>query len=176
MKKIILVIICLIVIGVCINVEAKSEVLIPDEAIRFRVLANSNSIFDQEIKMKVTNDIQHYLYKLLKNKKSISESRGEIKKNLLNIKIEVQKTLNKYNSNLHINVKYGYNYFPEKNYKGIKYDKGNYESLIIELGKGEGDNWWCVLFPPLCLMEGYDSSEVEYKFFVSELINKYFNK
>ena len=71
-------------------------------------------------------------------------------------------------------VSFGRNYFPEKTYKGIVYDAGYYESLVVTLGKGEGDNWWCVLFPPLCLLEADESEEeVEYKFFFQELIDKY---
>ena len=55
-------------------------------------------------------------------------------------------------------------------------EEGYYESLVITLGKGNGENWWCVLFPPLCLMEGEDNNtdEVEYKSFVKEMIDKYF--
>lgn len=65
------------------------------------------------------------------------------------------------------------NYFPEKEYKGVKYDEGYYESLVITLGEGKGKNWWCVLFPPLCLVEAEESDKVEYKFFIKELIDKY---
>ena len=73
-------------------------------------------------------------------------------------------------------MNYGINYFPEKKYKGVIYEEGYYESLVITLGKGNGENWWCVLFPPLCLMEGEDNNtdEVEYKSFVKEMIDKYF--
>ena len=74
-------------------------------------------------------------------------------------------------------INYGYNYFPKKKYKGVTYDAGNYESLVITLGDGNGDNFWCVLFPPLCLLEADDSTtETEYKFFVKELIEKYIKK
>jgi len=48
-----------------------------------------------------------------------------------------------------------------------------YESLLVTLGSGKGDNWWCVLFPPLCLLEAEESDKIEYKFFVQELIEKY---
>ena len=68
-------------------------------------------------------------------------------------------------------------YFPTKTYKGITYDEGNYESLLVTLGSGKGDNWWCVLFPPLCLLEAEESSDVkdvEYKSFIKEIIEKYF--
>ena len=75
-------------------------------------------------------------------------------------------------------INYGYNYFPKKKYKGITYKEGNYESLVITLGEGAGDNFWCVLFPPLCLIEADETSNdnVEYKFFVKELIDKYLKK
>ena len=68
------------------------------------------------------------------------------------------------------------NYFPEKVYKGVKYEEGEYESFVVTLGNGMGKNWWCVLFPPLCLLEAEETeetTEVEYKFFISELIDKY---
>ena len=66
------------------------------------------------------------------------------------------------------------NYFPSKEYKGIKYAAGEYQSLVVTLGNGLGDNWWCVLFPPLCLLEAEDSSDVEYHSFVADMIEKYF--
>lgn len=69
---------------------------------------------------------------------------------------------------------FGFNYFPSKKYKGITYKDGYYESLVVTLGEGKGDNWWCVLFPPLCLLEAEESTDVEYKSYVKELIDKYF--
>ena len=67
----------------------------------------------------------------------------------------------------------GLNYFPEKEFKGITYDEGYYESLVITIGEGKGDNWWCVLFPPLCMLEAEESTDVEYKSFVKEIVDKY---
>ena len=66
---------------------------------------------------------------------------------------------------------------PEKEYKGVKYPAGEYESLVITLGTGTGDNFWCVLFPPLCLIEAEEEniSEVKYTSFIQEIINKYFS-
>ena len=67
------------------------------------------------------------------------------------------------------------NYFPEKEYKGIVYEEGEYESLVITLGNGLGENFWCVLFPPLCLLDSEEEVEdVEYTSFVKELVEKYF--
>ena len=72
-------------------------------------------------------------------------------------------------------IHYGLNYFPKKEYKGVIYEEGYYESLVVTLGNGNGDNWWCVLFPPLCLLEAQETNtqDVEYKFFVQDLIDKY---
>ena len=81
--------------------------------------------------------------------------------------------INDYNVKFKIN--YGENYFPEKNYKGVKYEEGYYESLVVTLGTGYGDNWWCVLFPPLCLMEAKidDNTDIDYGLFVKDIFNKY---
>ena len=56
---------------------------------------------------------------------------------------------------------------------GKEYKEGEYNSLVITLGNGLGDNWWCVLFPPLCLLEGEESTEVEYHSYVVDTLNKY---
>jgi stage II sporulation protein R len=69
-------------------------------------------------------------------------------------------------------VNYGLNYFPKKEYKGVIYNEGYYESLVIKIGKGEGNNFWCVMFPPLCFLEAEKSEKIEYKFFVKEIIDK----
>lgn len=173
MKKI-FIIGTIILIIFCSNIKASSSI-IPDEAIRLRVLANSNNEYDQQIKLQVKDQIQLDLYNLLKETKGIEEARKIIEENLPNISNSVRKVLEQENYNQDFTINFGYNYFPEKEYKGITYEEGYYESLLITLGSGEGDNWWCVLFPPLCLVEAEESDEVEYKFFIKELIDKYLN-
>ncbi len=168
-------IISILYIGKYYNAE---ENIIPDEAIRFRVIANSNTVYDQNIKIQIRNVIQNEILSLTKDNKTIEETRNTIiehKEELSNIVSNKIKELN-YDKDYKIN--YGYNYFPKKKYKGITYKAGNYESLVITLGEGNGDNFWCVLFPPLCLIEAdeTDTTETEYKFFVKELIDKYLKK
>jgi len=90
------------------------------------------------------------------------------------VKGNVSDVLKERNYNLGYDVKYGYNYFPVKEYKGVKYNEGYYESLLVTLGEGKGDNYWCVLFPPLCLIEGDESDDVHYKSLIEEIIKKYF--
>lgn len=173
MKKI-LIIICIILIFTLVsqNVNADS-VMIPDEAIRFRVLANSNSVYDQEVKMNVAMSVQDEIYDILKNEQNMDSARTTLQENIPRIETVVERIFREKNYMNTFKVEYGYNYFPEKEYKGVKYSEGEYESLLITLGEGKGDNWWCVLFPPLCLIEAEESSEVEYKFFIQELIEKY---
>ena len=143
------------------------KVIIPNEAIRFRVIANSNSEEDQRLKNEISDEIGKEIYKMFKDVKSIDNARELVYSNMDKIK----DILNKYNVNYDIN--FGENYFPLKEYKGILYEEGFYESLLITLGSGSGNNWWCVLFPPLCLLEAEESEEYEYKLFVKEILDKY---
>lgn len=165
-----------LIIGIYIFIGYKfSDIEIPNEALRIRILANSNSDYDQQIKNNVKIEIQDYIYDLLKDTTDIDEARKIINSKLDNISSLTNMSLKKQNYNLPYSVNFGYNYFPEKVYKGITYDAGYYESLLITLGSGKGDNWWCVLFPPLCLLEAEESTEIEYTTLVGELLKKYKN-
>lgn len=171
MKKIIC--FCLVIAIFLLN-NRTAAVVIPDTAIRIRVIASSDSEEDQAIKQKVRELLEYKMYNLLKNIKGVDVARKTIQDNLNDLNNEVDKLLKKEQYEEGFNMNYGMNYFPEKEYKGIKYEEGYYESLVVTLGEGKGENWWCVLFPPLCLIEAEESDEVEYKFFVKELIEKYF--
>ena len=173
MKKIIIVLTVLFVYSMLSNSKTNASI-IPAEALRFRIIPNSNSEVDQSVKLKVRDQLQSQLYLLLKDTKGIADAREKIGNELDHIKQNIENVLAKENYKLGYHLSFGRNYFPEKTYKGIVYDAGYYESLVITLGKGEGDNWWCVLFPPLCLLEADESEEdVEYKFFFQEIIDKY---
>ena len=156
--------------------KESDEIVIPDEAIRFRVVAESNTKEDQETKTIVKEVLAEDLDTLLKDSTSIDETRSILKENQNHFESLIERTLltNKINTGYKVN--FGLNYFPEKKYKGVLYEEGYYESLVVTLGSGNGENWWCVLFPPLCLMEGEgtNTDEVEYKSFVKEMIDKYF--
>lgn len=154
------------------NVLAEKN-LIPDDAIRIRVIPNSNSTYDQDMKAKVKDELQNSMYNLLKDVKGVDDARKVINSNLKNIDSNINNLFKKENYNQTFDINFGLNYFPEKEYKGIKYEEGYYESLLVTIGEGAGDNWWCVLFPPLCLIEAEESTEVEYTSFVKEMLNKY---
>ena len=171
MKKFIL-ISCLISYMLFISNVKSKEVVIPKEAIRLRIIANSDSEYDQKIKLQLSVEIEKKVQSLLNGITDVDKAKTIIKQNITNINNYISEYLKQNNYNKTFTIVYGNNYFPAKTYKGLTYKEGLYESLVITLGNGTGKNWWCVLFPPLCLME--TESPSEYKFFVQELLEKYF--
>ncbi len=167
-KKTIILIIIAVIIIILVN-NKQDNIMIPKESIRIRIISNSNEEIDVKEKVKVKKNVEKELYSLLKSANSIDEAKSLINSNLDKLNIIIDNT-----TTLKHDISFGYNYFPKKIYKGIVYDEGLYDSLVITLGSGNGDNWWCVLFPPLCLLEDNDNTkDVEYKFFVKEIIDKY---
>lgn len=145
-----------------------------DDMLRIRVIANSNSEHDQQVKNEISNNLKIKLYDLLKDEKDIDTARKIINNNIDTLSEDIEKNL--VNEDYSYSINYGLNYFPEKEYNGKTYKEGKYESLLVTLGKGEGNNWWCILFPPLCLVEAEESEEdVEYDFFFKNIIDKIFN-
>ena len=164
---------------VYVNVNAElDEIVIPDAAIRVRVIANSNSLYDQSMKMKVKMYIENNISSRLVDVSGIEEARDIIIGSIDEVNSDIKKLFDDNGYDMDYYISYGDNYFPEKDYKGIHYDEGEYESLVVVIGEGMGDNWWCVLFPPLCLLEGDESnsSDVEYQLFVQKLLDKVFHK
>ncbi len=161
MKKLILFLFGFMVIFTFLYNKEDKEILIPNNAIRFRIIANSNNFDDQQLKMKIKEEIFNYMIDQDYQNKNRDELISEIKNDY-----GLNTIISKYTNNYDIN--YGYNYFPEKTFQGIKYPSGNYESLVITLGDGRGDNWWCLLYPPLCFI---DDDNTEYKSLVKEIIN-----
>ncbi len=173
MKKIVLII--AIITSILIYSEIKKNtVVIPNSAIRLRVIPNSNSAQDQNIKKQVKTYLEKNTYNILKDEKSIKEARKKINENIPVIEENVGRIFKDNNYDVSYNVNYGYNYFPSKTYRGITYKEGYYESIVISIGAAEGDNWWCVLFPNLCLADLEQKENSEYKSWVIETINKIF--
>lgn len=167
----------IIAIIVLTLIAGKSEtVTIPKEAIRFRVIASSNSKEDQILKKQITTDIYEEFSKIKYDTKDIEKVRSTIKSQIPTVEKVVKNTMNEANLEKKYNINYGLNYFPEKEYKGVIYPEGEYESLVITIGDGLGENFWCVLFPPLCLLEAAEgeTDNVEYTSFIKEVIEKYF--
>ena len=173
MKKL-TIIIAIIILILCLNKEEK--IIMPKEIIRFRVIANSNKEKDQKVKKAVVNRLNKDIKKLEFTPKDIESSRKAIKESLPTFKEKINTTLKELHAEEKYTINYGMNYFPEKEYKGVVYEEGEYESVVITLGDGLGENFWCILFPPLCLLEveDEDKTDIEYTSFIKEMIEKYF--
>lgn len=170
MKKI-LVIIGVILFLLSINYNTKEEVFIPKDSIRFRIVSNSMNEVDLKTKQELKSYIEDYVYDIVSDAKS-SEEADEL---LVNNLEKISKHINQYLNSNNYKIDYGINYFPRKVYKGVVYEEGMYKSLVITLGDGKGSNWWCVLFPPLCLLdENETTADVEYQLYVARII-KVFN-
>ena len=158
-----------------IMINSKSDsIIIPESAIRYRVVASSNSASDQLVKNKVSTYMQDYLINLTKNAKSSEDAEEILMNSYESINQELASFIKNNKLNTSYEVKIGRNYFPTKNYKGVDYSAGYYESIVINLGHKQGVNWWCVMYPPLCLLdEKEDLDEVQYTTYVSELLKSY---
>lgn len=120
---------------------------------RLHILANSNSIEDQSLKLKIRDNIINYLENLCINCSSKSEYISIIEKNIENLKAITTQAIIENGYNYSINIEIGNFYFPTKHYGNISYPAGFYDGLKIKIGEAEGQNWWCSLFPPLCFTD-----------------------
>ncbi|RAL23329.1 stage II sporulation protein R [Thermoflavimicrobium daqui] len=126
---------------------------IPKEAIRLRILANSDGAQDQWIKRKVRDEIIKELEAWTRRPQNIDAARQLIQGHLPMFKQIAEQTVRKAGFNYPVHVDFGQVSFPTKLYGNKVYPAGKYEALRVTLGAGEGDNWWCVLFPPLCFVD-----------------------
>ncbi|GGE28539.1 hypothetical protein GCM10011391_03890 [Pullulanibacillus camelliae] len=126
---------------------------IPEDAIRLRILANSNSAADQAVKHQIRDAVNADVRGWVQDLKSSQQAKKVIKAHLGEVRQTVAQKLNKMGLDETFTVKLGPADFPTKMYGGYVYPAGKYEALVITLGKGDGANWWCVLFPPLCFLD-----------------------
>jgi stage II sporulation protein R len=133
-----------------------------NKLIRFHVIANSDNAEDQALKLKVRDKVLEYISPKLKNCKSIEESREIIKANDEAIKSIAQQVVKKNGYSYQIATELSKQKFPVKTYGNITLPQGEYEAYRILIGNSSGQNWWCVMFPPLCFID-ITKGEVSYK-------------
>ena len=168
-KTIVLIIFALFAILISGNNE---YVEIPSTSIRMRVIAKSNDAEDQKDKIIVKSALEEKLYELTNAATTYQEIDDTIEENIDYLDSFIEETIVKNNIDATFTSNYGYNYFPEKEFKGLTYEAGNYKSFVITLGEGEGENWWCVLYPPLCLVDE-NVSDYEYHSLIKDALEKY---
>ncbi|MGN0169918.1 MAG: stage II sporulation protein R [Lachnospiraceae bacterium] len=146
---------------------------IAQKVIRFHVLANSDSSADQRIKQKVRDDVGAYMEQILAESNSIEETRHIIRANLTRITEIANQSLSGQQADYRATASLSVSEFPEKEYEGLTFPEGEYEALTIILGKGEGHNWWCVMYPNLCFSNSvYQYNGKEWKKFKDNLTAK----
>lgn len=159
--------------------------------IRFHVKANSNSEEDQQLKLKVRDAVLEEVNAILEEetvkrydasnadyigyrsqpgkqesaKLTLSETREVILENMALIEDVAQNVIAENGYIYDVSAELGNTFIPEKTYGDVTFPAGNYEALTMTIGEGKGDNWWCVLFPPLCIIDpsgsSLDSIEIE---------------
>ena len=139
-----------ILLALGVNTIEIAEEYDKTQLIRFHVLADNNSKASQENKLAVKDAVVQFMQEELKNSQSVEESREIIKRDMPMMQEIAEEVLAERNCADEVNISYGNYYFPVKYYGAFALPEGEYEAVRIILGEGEGENWWCVMFPPMC--------------------------
>ncbi len=127
------------------------------EVFRFHVLANSDSEVDQELKMKVKGEIIAYMKEDLPQSDGVEMTKAWARKHTDEIEAIAAEVIAESGYEYPVRAEVTTCYFPEKTYGDVIFPKGDYEALRIEIGKGKGRNWWCVLYPNLCFIDSVNA-------------------
>ena len=122
--------------------------------VRLHILANSDSVQDQQLKLKVRDAIIAYLTPYVKNVSNAKEANEIIMSHQETIVAEAKKVIAANGANYAVAVQMGTFPFPVRSYGSLELPAGDYQAVRILIGQGAGQNWWCVLFPPLCFVDG----------------------
>ncbi len=132
-----------------------------EDAIRLRILANSDAIDDQLLKRDIRDQVNASITEWVRGIHDLEEAKLIITRKLPQIETIVEKQLKKRGLKQVYDVRFAEAQFPTKLYGNIVYPAGVYDAVVITLGEGKGENWWCVLFPPLCFLDMSNGEAVE---------------
>lgn len=194
MKKFLLIILVVIfsILSSTINYCQRISNDLQNNVFRLHIIANSDSEYDQNIKLLIRDNIIDYIKDNINNINDINECIEYVNSNIDNINNIVQKVLLENNCNLSFSSCISKEFFPTKQYDNYSFPAGTYNCLKINLGDHEGKNWWCVLYPNLCITDNslkseedlrlkktinsssYDlvTSDISYKFKMVEIFQK----
>ncbi|WP_170270171.1 stage II sporulation protein R [Heliorestis acidaminivorans] len=154
-----LLVFCLSVAFYLPYIEARTEDPLP--LLRLHVVAESNEQHDQALKLKVRDDIIAYIDPLLAQSQSVEEAREKVESQLEEINRLAVQRIQAEGYSYTTKAEVGRFHFPKKVYGHLTAPAGEYEALRITIGTGQGENWWCVLYPPLCLSDRTGSQKTE---------------
>ena len=143
---------------------------------RLHVIANSDSARDQQLKLCVRDAVLYATQEGISECGNASAAEEYISTNIGIILETANDTLQKCGADYAASATVGTYHFPNKTYQDVKYPEGDYRALRVILGDGDGQNWWCVMFPPLCLSEIEQEDDVEYASYLAELFETVFGK
>ncbi len=144
---------------------------VDDDILRIHIRANSNEVVDQNVKYRVKDAVVAYLTPIVAGCESIDVviDKIECETNAITQVVNNVLTENGFDYGCRVGIRE--EYFPTRAYESCTLNANFYDALIISLGSGEGDNWWCVVYPPLCFR---DTKNVVYRSKIMEIIDKYF--
>ena len=141
--------------------------------LRIHIRANSNLEKDQTIKYLVKDKVVEYITPIVAG----SKTKNDLKSKLINSKKNIEKyvcgVLEREGFSYGCSMKINNEFFPARNYGELTLEADYYDALILNLGSGVGDNWWCVVYPPLCFVNQNNSNSVVYKSKLVEIIKKF---
>ncbi len=159
-KKMVYVSIAMIVLGSVMVwrwADAKDTQMqrhIAEQVIRFHVVANSDDDEDQRVKLEIKSEIVAYLQDTLADVDNVDQAEARIKNELPQLEDMAKEVLCKEGYTYGARATLGECYFPVKEYGDLTFPAGTYQALTVDLGKAEGKNWWCVMYPTLCYVDG----------------------
>ena len=141
---------CFLLLNFVDAVIPRSEAQIFDNAIRLHILADDNSETAQSVKLLVRDAILAECGTLFENKTNVESAQQELEHNITKMEAIANRVLAENGLNYTAKASWGYEDYPTRVYESVTLPAGKYRSLRINLGSGSGNNWWCILFPPLC--------------------------
>ena len=151
-----------------LNLYGKCE-NISNKIFRLHIIANSDSKEDQSLKLEVRDEILNKFSSDLKSVNNIKEAQKKLESKIKEIKQTAQDVVYKNGFNYEVNAEITRSYFNIRKYNQVTLPSGFYNTLKITLGEGNGKNWWCVMFPPICLSAAEEKLEFETVLNSSEL-------
>lgn len=152
MKKTIIPAICILLCALCILIiPTEAEASIYDNTVRLHILAPSDSIEDQNLKLQIRDFILEKYGTLIDGVKSSEEAEEKLRGELESIKSDCESLINSLGYDYSVNAELSEEWFCTREYQNFSLPSGRYISLTVTLGSGDGQNWWCVMYPPLCL-------------------------
>ncbi len=154
-----LILICALLISV---IPTDAEAAIYEDTVRLHILANSDTEDDQRLKLTVRDAVLLRFGESLCSVEGADEAARHIEALLPEIEMFCEETVRSQGYSYSVNAIIGKEYYPTREYEGFTLPAGEYASLRILIGEGEGQNWWCVMYPPLCLGASVEEGSIGY--------------